>query len=227
MKAVEPIAYTAFPRHINLQIQHSTVFYELHCFCDAFGKACVYLLIVTPQEKTCHLVFAKSRVAPIKSISLPRLELTAVYIGSRILKYVAQNLRMPIKRMYVWTDSQCTLHWLISTKPLPVFIRNRVDTILQLPNVKFQYVPTKENPADLASRGLAAEDLFASSLWWHGPHWLTDSNASWPSQEFLKYEEKLSETLLINVEDDLNSQRFTTPFNIKSEDYSSLKHLLR
>jgi hypothetical protein len=230
MKAVKPIAHTAFPRHINLQIQHTTVFYELHCFCDASGKAygaCVYLLIVTPQEKTCHLVFAKSRVAPIKSISLPRLELTAVYIGSRILKYVAQNLRMPIKRMYVWTDSQCTLHWLISTKPLPVFIRNRVDTILQLPNVKFQYVPTKENPADLASRGLAAEDLFASSLWWHGPHWLTDSNASWPSQEFLKYEEKLSETLLINVEDDLNSQRFTTPFNIKSEDYSSLKHLLR
>jgi hypothetical protein len=230
VKAIEPISSTTFPRHINIHIRHNTVLYELHCFCDASGKAygtCVYLLIITPQQKTCHLVFAKSRVAPVKSISLPRLELTAVYIGSRVLNYVVQNIHVPIKHLYVWTDSQCTLHWLISTKPLPVYVRNRVHAILQLPNVKFQYVPTDENPADLASRGIAAKDLFQSSLWWHGPHWLTDRNASWPSQEFLKCEEKLTETSLINVEDNVHSQKFTTPFNIKPEDHSSLKHLIR
>ena len=66
-----------------------------------------------------------------------------------------------------------------TTKPLPVFVSNRLREIKSLPKVCFKYVSTEENPADLATRGKTLQEL-SISIWWKGPHWLVDHEKEWP-----------------------------------------------
>ena len=79
-------------------------------------------------------------------------------------------------------DSQCVLYWIQSCKPLPVFVENRLREIKAERNISFRYVPTLENPADLATKGKSANELF-ESLWWHGPSWLKKPIEVWPTCE--------------------------------------------
>lgn len=232
----------SIPRFIGMNEQRDDVTYELHCFCDASAKAygtCVYLRINSSKSTTSHLLFAKSRLAPLNNVTLPRLELTAVYIGSRVLKFVASSVQnITVSQKFIWTDSQCVLHWLTSKKPLTVFVQNRIKAIKQQNDVTHLYVPTDENPADFTSRGKAATDLFSSSLWWHGPDWLSYADHSkWPTQKFLSEQSTANssaeETSKIMYEMNLlttnmiNTKTFETPFNIELKRYSCLKKLLR
>ena len=66
-----------------------------------------------------------------------------------------------------------------TTKPLPVFVSNRLREIKSLPKVCFKYVPTEDNPADMATRGKTLQEL-SISIWWKGPHWLVDHEKEWP-----------------------------------------------
>jgi hypothetical protein len=240
-KSILSISDFSVPRFIGLNEQSDDVTYELHCFCDASANAygiCVYLRTITSTLSISHLIFAKSRVAPLKSISLPRLELTAVYIGSRILNFVTKCLRFTVSQKFIWTDSQCVLHWLVSKKLLTVFVRNRINAIKLFSGVTYLYVPTSENPADLASRGKTATELFMSLLWWSGPKWLAENNQSnWPKQNFLtdasvnnsicteEIPTIIFETSLLTIGN--NEKIFKTPFNIDLKRYSLLKKLLR
>ncbi|XP_060559755.1 uncharacterized protein LOC132719842 [Ruditapes philippinarum] len=121
---------------------------------------------------------AKTRVAPLKKLTLPRLELMAAVIGSRLSKHLQQNTS--ITQIYLWSDSQIVLSWLQTPKTLPRFVRNRVIEIQALSeNRKWNYCPTKENPADLLTRGISVTHFKNSNLWFHGPTWLTTPD-SWP-----------------------------------------------
>ena len=81
----------------------------------------------------------------------------------------------------MWSDSQIVLHWMKSQKPLPAFVRHRITEMNSLlPNATWNYCPTAENPADLLSRGTTTAALISSSLWHHGPKWLTTPH-QWPS----------------------------------------------
>jgi hypothetical protein len=98
----------------------------LVCFCDASGKAyaaTIYVLHIGETERKIDLIFSKTRLAPV---SIPRLELMAVLIGVRCLNFVRGQLQTPIHETHLFTDSQCTLQWISSTKQLSVFVRNRV-----------------------------------------------------------------------------------------------------
>ena len=126
--------------------------YKLFCFTDASAKAysaTVYLYSTVDETSNVNLVFSKARVAPIKQLSIPRLELLAVLIGTRCLNYVTEQLRLPETDRILWTDSQCVLHWMKSRKPLPVFVQNRLKEITSHKDIKFRYVTTTQNPADL------------------------------------------------------------------------------
>lgn len=106
--------------------------YRLLCFSDAPEKAyaaVIYLNEMSGQRSTTNLVFAKSRLTPLKKMSIPRLELLAVVIGLRCLKFVREQIKLPIYQSYLWTHSQCVLHWINSKKPLSVFVLNRVKEI--------------------------------------------------------------------------------------------------
>ena len=124
------------------------------------------------------LVMSKSRVAPLKGLTLPRLELMAAVIGARLLRHVRKEVT--VTKVELWSDSQIVLHWLQTTRTLQRFEKNRVNEINGLTdNRKWRYCPTKENPADLLTRGISAAQFVNNDLWLRGPHWITKTEI-WP-----------------------------------------------
>ena len=122
---------------------------------------------------------SKSRVAPLKKLTLPQLELMAAVTGARLASYLSNHLK--VIKIVFWFDSQIVIYWFSSQKELKCFIQNRgVKEIHQATNnVIWNYCPTSDNPADLLTRGITADDLCKSNLWTHGPPWLTNHD-HWP-----------------------------------------------
>lgn len=162
-----------------LQCDDETREVEIHGFsdasCVAYG-ACIYMTCTASDgDRTSRLVCAKSRVAPLKSLSIPRLELCAAVLLSKLIKKIVPSLRLKIDRIFLWTDSKVVLSWIASdASRWKIFIANRVGEIHNLTsNYSWGYVNTKENPADVLSKGCAVQVLKQNSLWWQGPGWLT------------------------------------------------------
>ena len=156
---------------------------QLLCFCDASAKAYASVVYLS-SDAGVNLLFSKARVAPIKKLGIPRLELLAVLIGVRMLKFVQEQLQLPVEKKILWTDNQCVLHWIMSKRPLTTFVQNRVKEITETKDISFRYVINSQNPADIASRGVSAQDLDKCELWWHGPKWLENNektNLGYPS----------------------------------------------
>ena len=114
---------------------------------------------------------SRFRVAPIKTVPLPRLELQAGVVNARLLKYVIENLPIKMDSVVCWTDSMVTLHWIRGQsscwKP---FVANRVAEIQSTWDPEYwKYCPSNENPADLLIRGLTCGDMISSALCWNEP----------------------------------------------------------
>ena len=157
---------------------------ELLCFCDPSSKAYgtrIYLRCQENGQTIINLIFSKSRIAPLKETSLPRLELLAVLIGTRSINFITQSLQLKIHRKTLWTDSQCVLHWLKSKKNMTSFVQRRIDEIQSNKGIEFRYVSTAQNPADIASRGCTIKMLNGNEFWWHGPTWLKKDHDKWPT----------------------------------------------
>ena len=157
----------------------------LHGFGDAsphgYG-ACVYL-VAKMSDGNCvsSLVIAKAKVAPLKSKTLPRLELIACLLCARLVKFVIRALRLSGDVSYTcWTDSMIALAWIQSNPGRwKTFVANRVIEIQQLtPTSCWSHIPGSENPADLLTRGVSAEELTASKVWLHGPSIMLENIAS-------------------------------------------------
>jgi hypothetical protein len=160
---------------------------ELHVFGDAAEKgygAVVYLRV--PQSDgtfTASLVVAKARVAPLKKVSLPRLELLGSLLAARLLRFVLKALKLPDStRYYCWTDSMVALSWIKgSPAKWKQFVANRVSEIQELSSpASWFFCPGKENPADLTTRGVQADTLVSSKLWLNGPSWLSGLYKKYP-----------------------------------------------
>ncbi|XP_017875754.1 uncharacterized protein LOC108622406 [Ceratina calcarata] len=172
------------PRWIGIGADVISV--ELHGFCDASlaaYAAAVYIRVTTARNKVVtSLLIAKSRVAPIKTLTVPVLELNGALLLAELLKHVASSLAVQAERVFCWTDSTITLAW-IKKHPSTwkLVIANRVSKIqTTLPTAVWRHVPTRSNPADLNSRGVEAEELLNSKLWTQGPSWLQKCEAEWP-----------------------------------------------
>ncbi|XP_025263171.1 uncharacterized protein LOC112637511 [Camponotus floridanus] len=157
----------------------------MHAFCDASERAyaaAVYLRgIKDSGEFGSSLLIAKTKVAPLRPVSIPRLELCGALLAARLLRRIATELQIASAHLYAWTDARVVLAW-IRAHPSrwTAFVANRVAAIQEwLPPVHWRYVSTQENPADLATRGIAPSDLESSQLWWTGPQWLKSPSESW------------------------------------------------
>ncbi|XP_070515382.1 uncharacterized protein [Cardiocondyla obscurior] len=159
---------------------------ELHGFSDASNcayAASVYLKLIRPDRPaTVTLLAGKSRVAPLKTLTIPRLELSAALLLSRLVVFVRETLALPAIPCHCWTDSTIALQWICSDPSRwSVFVSNRVIKIQELlPDATWHHVPTDENPSDCASRGIFGSELNDHPLWWRGPSWLTGPPDSWP-----------------------------------------------
>ena len=123
------------------------------------------------------LVFSKARVAPLKPLTLPRLELLAALMCARLLEFVRDALQLPSDvSSTCWTDSTVVLAWVKSDPSRwKTFVCNRVAEIQSLSNpAHWRHCPGSLNPADLASRGISGEELVKSNLWLHGPDFLQE-----------------------------------------------------
>lgn len=176
----------------------NAVDFQLHGFADAseagYG-AVVYLRIQDNQGVVrISLLCAKSRVAPVKCISLPRLELCGAVLLSDLMQFTIQTYRslLVFSDIFAWSDSTVVLAWLHShPSRWKTFVSNRVSHIqTTIPEARWNHVGTADNPADIPSRGMNAADLINNSLWWSGPSWLTLSSDSWPSAQPTDYTTK-------------------------------------
>ena len=120
---------------------------QLLCFCDASTKAHASVIYLS-SDAGVNLLFSKARVAPIKKLGTPRLELLAVLIDVRMLNFVQEQLQLPMEKKFLWTDNQCVVHWIMSKKPLTTFVQNRVKEITETKEISFGYVETSQNPAE-------------------------------------------------------------------------------
>jgi len=134
--------------------------YELHTFADSSEKgyaAVVYLRCISGSTIQCHLITAKSKVAPLKHVTIPRLELCGALLAAKLLHSVHHIFASitPIATMHAWTDSTTTLAWIKSSPHRwATFVANRTSQLQELtPPSIWRYVPTIDNPADCASRG--------------------------------------------------------------------------
>jgi hypothetical protein len=153
---------------------------ELHHFSDASNLgygACSYLRLIDENNKVhCSLVMSKSRVAPLKVTTIPRLELTAAVLATEVSQLLDKELQYELHHSF-WTDSRIVLGFINSeARRFHVYVSNRVQTIRDVSEPdQWHYVHTEDNPADIASRGATGEQL-AESQWFTGPEFLWQPN---------------------------------------------------
>ncbi|XP_064072091.1 uncharacterized protein LOC135193463 [Vanessa tameamea] len=165
------------PRWVGIKSNDNLV--ELHGFCDASKTAyaaAVYIRVIDSEGKVnTSLVTAKTKVAPVKQVSIPRLELCGAVLLTRLIIEVARVMKIEKHNLHAWTDSTIVLAWLNShPSRWNVFVANRVSEILSsLDPQTWCHVTSKENPADYASRGIKPSDLVNNELWFHGPKFIS------------------------------------------------------
>jgi hypothetical protein len=228
MDQLEDISIISTPRWLGTSTEKRTI--ELHGFSDASQLAMasvIYVRVVAESDAACiTIVGSKTKVAPLKRMTIPRLELTAAAMLTQQMVHVRKVLDLSKAPIYLWTDSSVILAWIRShPSRWKDYVRNRVSAIQEtLPDAQWNHVSGKENPADCASRGLSPRQLKEESLWWTGPKWLSQPTTTWPASnpttaDGVQLEERTS--IVASVVTENMSQ-----WNLLTR-YSSLTRLLR
>ena len=154
--------------------------------------ATVYLRVTDSNGSVqVVLVMSKTKVAPIKRLTIPRLELCSAHLLADLLYHIKQVFDIPLDQVYAWTNSIIVLSWLVGD---PRHFKITELHIVELIGPKrWNHVSGEENPADCASRGLFPAELFQHSLWWSGPRWLKLESFTWPSRTAVSQAEEPGE----------------------------------
>ncbi|XP_036341076.1 uncharacterized protein LOC118750467 [Rhagoletis pomonella] len=196
-------------------LQPSVQRLQLHGFCDASIRAygcCIYARTVDPSgEVKVTLITSKSRVAPTRKLSLPKLELCGAHLLSQLYAKIKVNFGDTQYTTYLWSDSQIVLHWIQKhSAALSTFVGNRISEIQQKTSCcEWKYVSTHYNPADLLSRGCSVSEL-QQSIWFEGQAYLQRHQDEWPThhrgdidQDIVNLEKRKSAFATVNATNDL------------------------
>ena len=186
---VSDLAKIRIPRCIGTRSAPVTV-RHLHLFGDASPlayAAVAYLqTFFADGSSETSILMSKTRVAPRQQLTLPRLELMAALLCVRLQIYVVGQLAVELDRIFFYTDSMVTYYWCTSAASgrWKQFIANRLTEIQasSLPDQWF-HIPGPLNPADLATRGISAEELCSSRAWWAGPDWVSLPESDRPTTQ--------------------------------------------
>lgn len=230
-KAMPELAKVKIPRNLFLQPRESVRQIQIHAFSDASLKGygtCIYLWVQYNDDNiSCNLIAAKSRVAPLKQLTLPRLELQGAVLMASLSNRIRSILdaSLTIDSVHLWTDSEIVLSWIKShPSRWSVYVANRVSIIqTQTAQCHWHHVSSGSNPADVISKGAMPCDLIKSELWWYGPSYLRN-----PQLDLTKYDtdsignppEERKSTLFIQKDE----QYFCDNVFLR---YSSFQKLLR
>lgn len=210
---------------------------EIHGFSDASTaaySAVVYLRVITKNHVHVSIVIAKTKVAPVKQVSLPRLELCGAVLLAKLLKDATQSLNVDISQTFAWTDSMIVLSWL-RRHPIvwKTYVANRTTEILNvLSSDRWHHVKSSDNPADAATRGQSPKTLQDNEMWWHGPSFLRESeNISYPQSNIpdTSIELKTSEikTSMMTQQDEIFSYSYLNRFSKLSKLISVTAWIMR
>lgn len=171
------------------------------------------------------LFTSRSKVTPIRCLSIPRLELAAANLLNELMLKVKSSLRCDVRSVHFWTESQVVLWWLKKpSSTFKPFVANRIAFIQESSNVnEWHHIPGDQNPADIVSRGASVTDLLKSSLWFNGTEFLLLSVQDWPPQnitfDFTKSdpdsEIKKNAVVMISSKDDFDTSNMFQVNHIK------------
>ncbi|XP_050324432.1 uncharacterized protein LOC126755732 [Bactrocera neohumeralis] len=212
---------------------------SFHGFCDASSHA--YAAVI--YAKTLHtdgsvrftLLTARTRVAPLKATTIPRLELAAALLLAETFQNVRDSLGLVDVPYYLWSDSAIVLCWLRKdSATLKPFISNRVRRIQELTSpTRWHHIRSAHNPADCASRGITPGELLVHPLWWHGPKeaemiYLDSSDVplSKDESEVLLAEKRNTNKLIALVSHPLYTRRPNGHAILLTERFSNITRLL-
>ncbi|EFP00427.1 hypothetical protein CRE_21785 [Caenorhabditis remanei] len=189
--AITENSYT-IPRRITPA--HGFTQASLIMFSDASKDhyaTCAYLRFECPDNNTqVQLLFSKTRIRPInnENLTIPRMELLGVLTAAHAASTISKEVNITLSSLTFFCDNTAVLNWIIHKNPADKWVNNRVKTITSLEQEftekklppTFRYVPTDQNPADIASRGATLQQIKDSKLWNHGPDFLLQDQACWP-----------------------------------------------
>jgi hypothetical protein len=179
----------AIPRCLKPVAFLDIVSCQLHVFADAstkgYGIAAYVRMVNIDKTINCELLMGKSRVSPLKKITIPRMELTAASIAVKFGYLLIQEMDYKFDGVKYWTDSMSVIRYIQNqASRFHTFVANRLTTIHEGSEPsQWSYVPTRVNPADISSRGLSLKDTAALNLWKKGPAFLSRPESEWPKQE--------------------------------------------
>jgi hypothetical protein len=179
LKWTRQLRTVKIPRSITKDIRKIKEVH-LHIFADASNLACASATIAVVEHASGTvkgLLTAKARISK-RNTSIPRLELISGHMAANMAKNVCKALKqLPIASITIWMDSTVALFWILNpARSWKTFVANRVRKIASITsefNIKWKYCPSKENVADLGSRG-ASINRMESNGWYYGPDWLLD-----------------------------------------------------
>ena len=150
---------------------------------QGYGQ-CSYIRLVNDHGAVhCALLMGKAMVVPLQPVTIPRLELTAALVAVKVSSVLESELNFSSVTHCFWTDSKVVLGYIANeTKRFHVFVANRVQQIRDKTEPsQWRYVESKDNPADMASRGASAAEMTQSSCWFLGPSFLWRNNLPSPN----------------------------------------------
>ena len=194
---------------------------QLHTFVDASkeGYAAVcYFRLIKHYTVFCSLLGSKTRVAPLKITSIPRLELMAALIGTRFAKFICDNHKITISKKFYWSDSKTVLRWINSDhRKYSQFVAFRITEILELSSIKdWRWIPTKHNVADEATKWARKPKVATTSRWFQGPEFLYRPQDDWQSAQAFNEdttEERIHELFQTTVKENLIDEKRFSKWN--------------
>lgn len=182
LEGMRTISGFRVPRYYNLGCTDV----ELHIFVDASELA----MAVSAYRRTennhgvkLRFVSGKTRTAPRKVTSIPRLELQAAVLGVRMRRTIQEQHTVLPTRTYLWTDSKTVLLWIKSeARKYRPFVMHRVSEILdKSDDCIWRWVPGHSNPADDGTRMPKIMKFDVCERWIQGPEFLLNKPNEWPT----------------------------------------------
>ena len=197
-------------------VESDSIHEQLHIFCDAsekgYGAVAYIRCELSSGLARCKILFSKCRVAPLKTMTVPRLELTSAVLAVRIYQILKAELMIPFNQVYFWTDSMVVLHYINDTSSrFSTFVANRLAIIHEhtLPT-QWRHINSEYNPADYSSRGFNGK-YDQLRIWIDGPEFLSKPEFNWPvphkcsvSDDILEFKRKSTSLFSVSTENVIN-----------------------